>query len=68
MKGKTAFWSGFLGAFFCVTVSLGTWSVLDSLYDKGYDKGVKVGIEQGKKDAMKDIELSYDMCVKKKGE
>jgi hypothetical protein len=62
------FWGGFAGAFLCVIVSLGTWSVLDSLYDKGYDKGVKVGIEQGKKDAMKDIELSYDMCVKKKGE
>jgi len=65
---KQAFWSAFAGVICCILASTGTWALLDSLYDKGYEKGVKAGIEQGKEQTMKDIELSYDMCVKKKGE
>jgi hypothetical protein len=68
MNGKQAFILGVVVAIVSIASHLGTTAFLDSIYDKGYNKGVNAGIEQGKKDAMKDVELSYDMCVKKKGE
>jgi len=68
MSGKQAFILGVVVAIVSVASYLGTTAFLDNIYDRGYEKGVKVGIEKGKEQTMKDIELSYDMCVKKKGE
>ncbi|AGR46735.1 hypothetical protein JL_46 [Bacillus phage JL] len=68
MSHYRTFWFGFGVCIIFICSGLATWAFLDNIYDKGYEKGIKVGIEQGRKQTMKDIELSYDMCVKKKGE
>lgn len=68
MKGRHAFLAGVVISLVSIAFFLGTTSFLEYVQNKGYEKGFKAGIEKGKEQTMKDIELSYDMCVKKKGE